>query len=183
MRKKILIISGEPFYQDILALEAADFEVVVAQSYSQGLERLEEISPNLVILDEMLPMINGWEACSRLRQITDIPIILLGADRSGEAVAKAIEQGADTYMIKPVSTHELEARVSALIRRYKGKEAVVTAGIEKEQGPFLDLIDKITDKETTLHVDMEDVGGRIFGRSLRLMGKVKFDLGTLKKAK
>ena len=53
---------------------------------------------------------------------------------------------------------------------------------EKEQGPFLDLIDKITDKETTLHIDMEDVGGRLFGRSLRLMGKVKFDLGTLKKA-
>ncbi len=54
---------------------------------------------------------------------------------------------------------------------------------EKEQGPILDLVDKITDKETTLHIDMEDVGGRLFGRSLRLMGKVKFDLGTLKKAK
>jgi hypothetical protein len=58
---------------------------------------------------------------------------------------------------------------------------IIVAEVEKEQGPFLDLIDKITDKETTLHVDMEDVGGRLFGRSLRLMGKVKFDLGTLKK--
>ena len=56
-------------------------------------------------------------------------------------------------------------------------------GEDKEQGPILDLVDKITDKETTLHIDMEDVGGRLFGRSLRLMGKVKFDLGTLKKAK
>ena len=63
------------------------------------------------------------------------------------------------------------------------EEVIVMAEVEKEQGPILDLIDKITDKETTLHVDMEDVGGRLFGRSLRLMGKVKFDLATLKKPK
>ncbi len=63
------------------------------------------------------------------------------------------------------------------------EEVRIMAEVEKEQGPFLDLIDKITDKETTLHIDMEDVGGRLFGRSLRLMGKVKFDLATLKKAK
>jgi hypothetical protein len=61
------------------------------------------------------------------------------------------------------------------------EEVITAAEVEKEQGPFLDLIDKITEKETTLHVDIEDVGGRLFGRSLRLMGKVKLDLGTLKK--
>ena len=54
---------------------------------------------------------------------------------------------------------------------------------EKEQGPFLDLIDKITEKETSLSIDIEDVGGRLFGRSLRLLGKVNIDLGTLKKPK
>ncbi len=57
------------------------------------------------------------------------------------------------------------------------------AEVEKEQGPILDLIDKITDKESSLHIDVEDVGGRLFGRSLRLSGKVTFDLGTLKKPK
>ncbi len=54
---------------------------------------------------------------------------------------------------------------------------------DKEQGPFLDLIDKITDKESSLNVKIEDVGGRLFGRSLRLTGKIRFDLGTLKNAK
>ena len=54
---------------------------------------------------------------------------------------------------------------------------------EKEQGPFLDLIDKITEKETTLNINIDDVGGRLFGRSLRLLGKVNIDLGTLKKPK
>ncbi len=57
------------------------------------------------------------------------------------------------------------------------------AELEKEQGPILDLIDKISDKDSSLHIEIEDVGGRVFGRSLRLMGKVRFDLGTLKKAK
>ncbi len=57
------------------------------------------------------------------------------------------------------------------------------AEVEKEQGPILDLIDKIIDKDSSLHIEVEDVGGRIFGRSLRLMGKIRFDLGTLKKAK
>ncbi len=181
MREKILIISEAPFHEGILAMEEAGFEVEIAQNYPQGLKRLDKALPDLVIIDEILPRVNGWEACSRLRQITDIPIILLGADRSGQAVARAINQGADTYMFKPVSTNELEARVNALLRRYKGKKALVIAGVEKEQGPFLDLIDKITDKETSLNLNIEDIGGRLFGRSLSLMGKVKIDLGTLKK--
>lgn len=57
------------------------------------------------------------------------------------------------------------------------------AEVEKEQGPILDLIDKITDKETTLNINLEDVGGKLFGRSLKLLGKVTIDLGTLKKPK
>ncbi len=181
MRKKILIICEAPFYQDILAMEEAGFEVEVAPNYPQGLRRIDEALPDLVIIDEMLPEVNGWEACSRLRQITDIPIILLGADQSGQAVARAINLGADTYMFKPVSTDELKARVNALLRRYKEKEAMVIPRVEKEQGPFLDLIDKITDKETTLHVDMEDVGGKLFGRSLKLLGRVTIGVGTLKR--
>ncbi len=181
MKEKVLAI-GEAISVDVIsALEAAGFEVEVARDYPQGLKELDELSPNLVIIDETLSPINGWEACSRFRQISDVPIILFGADPSGEAVAKAIDQGADAYMVKPINAAELEARVNALFRRYQEKEVVVIAGVEKEQGPFLDLIDKITDKETTLHIEMEDVGGRLFGRSLRLMGKIKFDLGTLKK--
>jgi DNA-binding response OmpR family regulator len=152
----------------------------IARDYPQGLRKLDEIPPDLVIVDERLPEVNGWDACSRVRQISDVPIILLGAERSGQAVAKAIERGADAYMFKPFSTLELEARVRALLRRSKREAALAIVGVEKEQGPFLDLIDKVTDKETTLNVDMEDVGGRLFGRSLRLMGRAKVSLGTLK---
>ena len=57
------------------------------------------------------------------------------------------------------------------------------AEVDKGQGPMLDLIDKITDKETNLNVNMEDVGGKLFGRSIKFLGKVNVDLGTLKKPK
>jgi len=107
---------------DILALEAAGLEVETAQNYPEGVEKLDETSPDLVIIDEMLPVVNGWEACSRLRQMSDIPIILLSADRSGQAVARAINRGVDTYIFKPFSSRELKARVNALLRRYQRKK-------------------------------------------------------------
>lgn len=119
MKEKILIISEAIANEDISVLEAAGFEVEVAQDYPKGLRRLNETSPDLVVIDEMLPVVNGWEACLRLRQISNIPIILLGAERSGQAVARAINQGADTYLFKPFSTNELKARVQALLRRRK----------------------------------------------------------------
>ena len=181
MKKKVLIMSETILNDDILALEASGFEVVTAQNYPQGLEKLDATSPDLVIIDEMLPVVNGWEACSRLREISDIPIILLSADQSGQAVARAINRGVDTYIFKPFSSRELEARVNALLRRYQRK-VMVMAEVEKEQGPILDLIDKITDKETSLNINIEDIGGRLFGRSLSLSGRVKIGLGTLKKA-
>ena len=169
-------ISGD----NILALEAAGFEVTTAQNYPQGLQKLDETPPDLVIIDEILPPGGGWEACSRLRQICDIPIILLSEDRSGQAVARAINQGVDTYIFKPFSSRELEARVNALLRRYQRK-VMITAGVEKEQGPFLDLIDKITDRETSISLNIEDAGVKLFGRHLSLLGRVNIGLGTLKK--
>jgi len=181
LKKRVLIMSGTILNNDILALEAAGLEVETAQNYPEGVEKLDETSPDLVIIDEMLPVVNGREACSRLRQMSDIPIILLSADRSGQAVARAINQGVDTYIFKPFSSRELEARVNALLRRYQ-RRVMVLAEVEKEQGPIFDLIDKITDKETSLNINIEDIGGRLFGRSLSLSGRLKIGLGTLRKA-
>jgi len=105
----------------ILALKTDSLEVEVVPDYPRGLTRLDETSPALVIIDEMLAVVNGWEACSRLRKITDVPIILLGDKRGGRAVAKAIDQGADVYLSKPCDSDELKARVGALLRRYRRK--------------------------------------------------------------
>ncbi len=87
--------------------------------------------------------------------------------------------------MRTIAEEKIPAVEEVTVEPIKEPEEVIVMAEElgKEQGPILDLIDKITDKETTLHIDVEDVGGRLFGRSLRLMGKVKFDLGTLKPAK
>ena len=122
MKNRVLIMGATILGDDILALEAAGLEVETAQNYPEGVEKLDETSPDLVIIDEMLPVVNGWEACSRLRQMSDIPIILLSADRSGQAVARAINRGVDTYIFKPFSSRELKARVNALLRRYQRKK-------------------------------------------------------------
>lgn len=129
--------------EDIIStLEAVGFKAYSAEDYFQGLKKLNKVSPDLIILGEMLPMVNGREACSRFRQMSDIPIILVGSDRSSQAVAKAIDRGADAYMVKPFNPRELEARIAALLRRGKRK-IPATPEIEKEQGQVLNLIDKI----------------------------------------
>lgn len=99
-------------------------------------------------------------------------------DRAGELIAAAKEGIAPVERMEGVA--EAAAEVAGVTEEIEVPE-IAGVVVEKEQGPFLDLIDKITDKDTTLHIDVEDVGGRLFGRSLRILGRISIDLGTLKK--
>jgi len=105
-------------------------------------------------------------------------------DRAGGLIAAAKEMVVPAEEVVEEVTEEVKvpeaAEVAGVTEEIEVPE-IAEAVVEKEQGPFLDLIDKITDKDTTLHIDVEDVGGRLFGRSLRILGKVSIDLGTLKK--
>ena len=121
MKDRVLIMSQAILDDDILALKTDSFEVEVVPDYPHGLMMLDETSPDLVIIDERLAVVDGWEACSRLRKITDVPIILLGDEQSGQAVARAIDKGADGYLAKPCDPDELKARAGALLRRYQRK--------------------------------------------------------------
>lgn len=138
MRERVLIIGGATLTKDITStLEAAGFKAYSVENYFQGLKKLGKVSPDLIILGKMLPMVNGWEACSRFRQMSDIPIILVGSDRSSQAVAKAIDQGADIYMVKPFNARELEARIVALLRRRKRKIAGTRAGSQPDRQDYI----------------------------------------------
>ena len=101
-------------------------------------------------------------------------------DRAGGLIAAAKEGIAPLERMEEVAE---EAAEMAEVTEEIGVPGIAEAVVDKEQGPFLDLIDKFTDKDTTLHIDVEDVGGRLFGRSLRILGRVSIDLGTLKKPK
>ncbi len=117
----ILIIEGESTLRGELtsALTEAIFRVADIPDYFEALWELGEFKPDLVIVDEKLSLLDGWEACYWLHQTFGIPIILLGRDSSGEAWVKAVQTGADFYLRVPFSRLELPARVKAILRRYK----------------------------------------------------------------
>lgn len=119
MKQKILVIDDDLILQQNLAdiLRSLGYEVDVAGKAVEGLQIAYGSKPDLIILDVMLPGMDGWEICKRFREMTDIPIIFLTALGSEEDVVRGLELGGDDYLVKPVTMKELGARVKALLRR------------------------------------------------------------------
>src|SRR5215207_4345494 len=119
MPEKILIIDDEePTVQLIgMLLEKRGFETIKAIRAEDGLRKAYRFQPDLVLLDIMMPDMDGWEICKRLREMSDIPIIFLTARSDGKDVVRGLEMGADDYIIKPYDNDELVARVRAHLRR------------------------------------------------------------------
>jgi len=115
----VLVVEDDPKIRELVTknLESSGFETRVAGDGDRALEVFEQVQPDLVLLDLMIPRIDGLEVCRRLRTRTEVPILMLTA-RSGEAdKVLGFEIGADDYLTKPFSTAELIARVRALLRR------------------------------------------------------------------
>lgn len=119
--EKIIIIEPDPLLnQKLLAtLSEAGFSVIPLSFSFDTLLKLDDIDPHMFIVDETLPGTDGIEVCSRIRNIFDAHIILLGKDSTGKQWARAVEAGADSYLRVPFSDRLLIARVNALLRRYK----------------------------------------------------------------
>lgn len=103
-------------------LTKAGYGVTVARNGREGLKRVYELRPHLVILDIMMPDMDGWEACSRIREVADVPIIMLTARGQESDKVRGLKMGADDYLIKPFSLRELEARIGAVLRRTRRLE-------------------------------------------------------------
>jgi DNA-binding response OmpR family regulator len=118
---KILVIEDEPSIREVvvLYLERAGFKVKSLADGAQALEELEESTPDLVVLDLMLPTVDGYEITRHLRSQGDTPIIMLTARREELDRVAGLEMGADDYVVKPFSPHELVSRVRAVLRRSK----------------------------------------------------------------
>ncbi len=119
MPDKILVVDDEPALLEMLALNlrSSGYEVVTAIDGAAALEVARAQSPDLVILDLMLPELDGLTVCRSLRQASDTPILILTA-RTGELdKIIGLESGADDYLTKPFSLGELQARIRALLRR------------------------------------------------------------------
>ncbi len=122
--KKILIVDDDAALVKVLSLslEREGFEVVAALSGAEALRKAYESRPDLVILDIMMPHMDGWTTCRRLREIADMPIIMLTAKGDESDIVRGLDLGADDYITKPCSSEELKARIRALLRRVQSTE-------------------------------------------------------------
>lgn len=125
MPEKILAIDDDPAQLRVieLALMDANFEPITANGGEAGLAKLLEHRPDLVILDVMMPDMDGWETCYRIRQVSTVPIIFLTAKQTLDDKVSGLQIGADDYLVKPFNPGELIARVEAVLRRSRRARA------------------------------------------------------------
>jgi DNA-binding response OmpR family regulator len=119
MSPKILIVDDEPPIIDLLSynLKQAHYDVVIARDGQQALDQARQEQPDLIILDLMLPKLDGLEVCRTLRRERDVPIIMLTARDAEIDRVVGLELGADDYVVKPFSVRELMVRVKNVLRR------------------------------------------------------------------
>ena len=124
MERKVVVVEDDINIAELLRLylEKDGFTVTVSHDGAEGLRLAEEIKPDLVMLDIMLPGMDGWQVCKRLRQTSKVPIIMLTAKGETEDKVQGLEMGADDYIVKPFEVKELLARIHAVLRR-TGDEA------------------------------------------------------------
>src|SRR6188474_1652592 len=119
MAEKILVIDDEETVIELirLLLELKGYEVFTANRAEEGLRKAYRTHPDLILLDIMMPDMDGWEVCRRLRELSDVPIIFLTAKSEVKDVVRGLEMGADDYVVKPYDNDELVARIKAHLRR------------------------------------------------------------------
>ncbi len=134
MPDTILIVDDEHSIIELarLYLEQDGYLTIAAADGAQALERIARDNPSLIVLDLMLPKLDGWEVCRRVRATSDVPIIMLTARTDDVDRIVGLELGADDYLTKPFNPRELVARVRAILRRTNRpvapSETVITQG-------------------------------------------------------
>jgi DNA-binding response OmpR family regulator len=133
--ERILAVDDEPRYLEIIRfnLESAGYRVACAASGEEALDTFASDEPELIVLDLMLPGLNGFEVCRIVRERSNCPIIMLTAKGAEEDKVQGLRLGADDYVTKPFSAQELLARVEAVLRRARPPEgsdrpATITVG-------------------------------------------------------
>ena len=119
MTTKIFVIDDDSAVTDLLSvlLNTQGFQVWATNSSSEGLTQIREKAPDLVILDLMMPEMDGWEVCKAVRAFSDVPIIVLSALNDPSMVASVLDAGADDYLTKPTPSRVLVAHIKRLVDR------------------------------------------------------------------
>lgn len=118
---KILVVDDDPHIRRLvkMIMRGEGFEVLEAADGAKAMRTLEAAKADLVILDIMMPGMDGWELCRELREHYDLPLLMLTALGDTEQKVKGFDLGTDDYLVKPFESRELVARVKALLKRYR----------------------------------------------------------------
>ena len=174
-RTRILLIEDDATFAEGVRfyLAARDYDVRWARDGQEGLRLCYAWQPHLVILDVMMPGMDGWTVCSRLRELSDVPVIMLSARGQEIDRVRGLQGGADDYITKPCSLRELAARIEVILRR-AGRGAGVPASVldaAEEESLAIDLVGrqvlrggepvKLTGTEWRLLFALADNAGQI----------------------
>jgi two-component system KDP operon response regulator KdpE len=140
-KRLILIVDDEPPIVRLVKakLKVDGYEVLTATRGDEALRILEDEVPDLVVLDVMMPDMDGFETLRRIRQHSQVPVVMLTARGSDADKLKGLQSGADDYVTKPFNPDELEARISAVLRRTTGAVAVGAGPVLRYPGVEIDL--------------------------------------------
>jgi len=150
--KKVLVIDDDVLLARLIEHNLSRIEVTVLKAYTgyDGISMVRSQQPDLVILDIVLPDIDGWEVLQRIRQVSKVPIIMLTIKESEDDIVQALNHGADDYCTKPVGMAELSARVQAIFRRAELYQA-------RDQIEFADHLLKINLAEQRVFKDGQEI--------------------------
>lgn len=125
MDPKVLVIDDDVGLLTMLrlGLELEGFDVTTAQGGKEGLRRAYQMHPDVVVLDVVMSEMDGWTTCQRLREVSDVPVIMLSGKTDKADIIKGLSMGADDYLTKPCSLSELKARINSRLRRSNKSDA------------------------------------------------------------
>lgn len=175
MRKHlILVVDDEPPIVRLVKakLRVDGYEVLTASRGDAALEILAQESPDLVVLDVMMPDMDGFETLRRIRQQSHVPVVMLTARGSDMDKLKGLQSGADDYITKPFNPDELEARIAAVLRRATGARPVASEAVLNYPGLTIDLERKVVhsnNEEVRLSRTEWDLLSQLAGNAGRVM--------------
>ncbi|MCD8500606.1 MAG: response regulator transcription factor [Bacillaceae bacterium] len=185
MSLKVFIVDDEPMIIEVLKayLVQAGYSVYSATKGSEAIEKIQQVEPDFLILDLMLPDLSGEEICKRIRAYSDVPILMLTAKSAEDDRINGITIGADDYVTKPFSPREIVVRVEAILRRTrrltpKSKRSfnnhdLIIDDLKKEVKVGSDIV-TLTPIEYKLLSCMSESPGRVYSR-LDLLEKIQTD--------
>ncbi|MFD0695700.1 response regulator transcription factor [Paenibacillus sp. GCM10027628] len=173
-RQKIMIVDDEPKIVRFVAanLKSLNFATLTCQSGAEALEKVEAFDPDLILLDLMMPGMDGFDVLKRLRTYSSVPVIMLTARSNSSDKVQGLNLGADDYLTKPFSLDELFARVNAVLRRMDGRMTAPEATSEITLGPVtVNLAQRRTWLNAT-EVKFTETEYNLFALLLQHAGKV-----------